>query len=162
MGKRSTKENKNPYQVAREEAGLTREAAAERLYMSPDRVVRIERDGVPKPDEVVIMAKEYKAPLLRNYFCSRECAIGQEFVPEIRLKHLSQIILETLSALNACNREKERLIEIAADGKITEEELCDFKSIQENLNALSTTIDTLKYWADQAIAAGTIESRDND
>ena len=35
MGRKSTKENKNIYQISREEVGLTREAAAEKMdYIS--------------------------------------------------------------------------------------------------------------------------------
>ena len=43
MGKKSVREDKTPYQLAREDAGLTREAAAEKLYTSADRLVRIEK-----------------------------------------------------------------------------------------------------------------------
>lgn len=154
MGKKSVKEDKTPYQLAREDAGLTREAAAEKLYTSPDRLVRIEDSTLPRPEEVVAMAEAYRAPALCNYFCSNQCAIGQKYVPEIRLAHLSQIVLETLLALNTCNREKERLIEIAADGRIAEAELAEFRAIQEDLNALSLTVDTLRLWVDHAVATG--------
>lgn len=154
MGKKSVRENKTPYQLAREEAGLTREAAAEKIYTSADRLVRIEDSTLPRPEEVVAMAEAYRKPTLCNYFCSNQCAIGQKYVPEIRLAHLSQIVLETLSALNTCNREKERLIEITADGRIAEAELAEFRGIQDNLNALSLTVDTLRLWVDHAVATG--------
>ncbi len=61
MGKKSVRENKTPYQLAREEAGLTREAAAEKLYTSPDRLVRIEGAALPRPEEVIAMAEAYRA-----------------------------------------------------------------------------------------------------
>ena len=42
MGKRSTKENKNVYQLSREAMVLTREAASEVLeYISPERIEKI-------------------------------------------------------------------------------------------------------------------------
>ena len=45
MGRRSTKENKNIYQLSREEADLTREAAAEALgFISADRIEKIENE----------------------------------------------------------------------------------------------------------------------
>ena len=161
MGKKSVREDKTPYQLAREDAGLTREAAAEKLYTSADRLVRIEDNSLPRPEEVVAMAEVYKAPTLCNYYCSQQCAIGQKYVPEIHLAHLSQIVLETLSALNTCNSEKERLIEIAADGKITDAELADFQAIQDNLNSLSLTVDTLKLWVEHAVATGEISEAEN-
>ena len=43
MGKRSTRENKNEYQLAREAQNLTREAASELIqYVSDDRIEKIE------------------------------------------------------------------------------------------------------------------------
>ena len=39
MGRKSTRENKNIYQISREEAGLTREGASEKLkFLSADRI----------------------------------------------------------------------------------------------------------------------------
>lgn len=158
MGKMSVKENKNLYQLSREDAGLTREAASEKMvFVSPDRLVRIENDTIPRPDEVMAMADAYKSPTLCNYYCAQQCAIGRAYVPEIHLTHLSQIVLETLSALNTCSKEKDRLIEITADGKISKAEMEDFLEIQKNLNNLSTAVDTLKYWVDHAIITGEIE-----
>jgi len=157
MGKKSVRENKTPYQLAREDAGLTREAAAEKLYTSPDRLVRIEGAALPRPEEVIAMAEAYRSPTLCNYYCAQQCAIGQKYVPEIHLTHLSQIVLETLSALNVCCREKDRLIDIAADGRISAAERKEFRAIQKNLNALSLTVDALKLWADHAVATGELE-----
>ena len=43
MGRASTKENKNIYQVSREEIGYSRAAASEKLeYISADRIEKIE------------------------------------------------------------------------------------------------------------------------
>ena len=58
MGRTSTKENKNSYQLAREELGLTREKASELLEtIAPERIEKIENERtVPRPDEVLTMA----------------------------------------------------------------------------------------------------------
>ena len=58
MGKRSVKENKNIYQISREEAALTRERAAEQMEcISSDRIEKIESGkSLPHPDEILIMA----------------------------------------------------------------------------------------------------------
>ena len=43
MGRKSTKENKNIYQISRENAELTRESAAEQLeFISSDRIEKID------------------------------------------------------------------------------------------------------------------------
>ena len=57
MGRTSTKENKNSYQLAREELGLTREKASELLEtIAPERIEKIENERtVPRPDEVLTM-----------------------------------------------------------------------------------------------------------
>lgn len=64
------------------------------------------------------MAAKYRRPSLCNYYCSNQCPIGQAYVPEIEMKELSAIVLEMLASLNCVNLEKERLIEITADGKL--------------------------------------------
>ena len=62
MGRTSTKENKNSYQLAREELGLTREKASELLEtIAPERIEKIENERtLPRPDEVLTMAEKYK------------------------------------------------------------------------------------------------------
>lgn len=97
------------------------------------------------------MAEYYKSPVLCNYYCTHECRIGQEYVPEVKLKELSQITLEMLATLNALTKAKERLIEITVDGNITEDELPDFLLIQENLEKMSLAIDSMKLWASNTI-----------
>ena len=158
MGRKSTKENKNIYQISREEVGLTREAAAEKMdYISSDRIEKIEYEkSLPHPDEILAMAECYKNPALCNYFCSHECPIGKEYVPEVKMKELSQVTLEVLASLNAIEREKNRLIEITVDGEITEDEMEDFKEIQDRLSKISLAIDSLQLWVQKSIADGKI------
>ena len=63
MGRKSTKENKNIYQISRENAELTREVAAEALeFISSDRIEKIENEkSYPHPDEILAMADCYEA-----------------------------------------------------------------------------------------------------
>lgn len=158
MGRKSTKENKNVYQTSRESLGLTREAAAEKLeFLSADRIEKIESEkSLPHPDEILAMADCYKNPSLCNYYCSHECPIGQECVPEVQIKDLSQITLEMLASLNTLNRDKDRLIEITVDGQISADELDDFHKIQAQLGQISQAIDSLQLWVQKAIMDGTM------
>lgn len=159
MGRKSTKENKNIYQISREAANLTRETAAEQLaFISSDRIEKIENEkSCPHPDEILAMADCYKNPSLCNYYCSHECPIGQEYVPEVVAKDFSVITLEMLSTLNALSKEKDRMIDIAADGKVTEDEISDFLRIKDNLENMSLAIESLKLWVEQTIAAGEMD-----
>lgn len=158
MGRKSIKENKNIYQLSREEANLTRESASEKLvFVSADRIEKIEYEkSLPHPEEILAMAECYKNPALCNYFCSHECPIGQQHVPEIKMKELSQITLEMLASLNVLEREKNRLIEITVDGEISEDEIQDFKKIQQQLAKISMAIDSLQLWVQKSIAEGKI------
>ena len=159
MARVSTKEHKNIYHKTRESLQLTREAASELLEsISPERIEKIENErSLPHPDEVLIMADKYKQPSLCNHYCANQCPIGQQYVPEIQVKDLSQIVLEMLASLNSMTKQKERLIEITVDGKITGDELEDFIHIQEELERLSIAVETLQLWSEQMIANGAID-----
>ncbi|MBQ6752203.1 MAG: helix-turn-helix domain-containing protein [Clostridia bacterium] len=153
MGKRSVKEDKTIYQETREECGLSRAAAAELLEcISESRIEKIELSGsLPHPDEVLVMAKKYKKPSLCNYYCSRECPIGQEYVPAVEVTDLPTVTLEILRLLGRLDAEKERLIEISVDGTISEDERADFEKIKDELDKMSLAVDSLKAWFDEKI-----------
>ena len=153
MGKKSVKKNKNIYQICREEMGLTREKASELLEtISADRIEKIESEkSLPHPDEVIRMSDCYKMPNLCNQFCAKECPIGQEYVPEVSMKELSQITLEMLASLNSVEKKKESLIEIVAAGKIEENEYKDFVTIQDELEKISLAVEALQLWVEKAI-----------
>ncbi len=159
MARTSVRDNKSIYQLKREELGLSREKAAELLrWITPERIERIESGKTnAHPDEVVLMADKYQCPHLCNYYCANECEIGKQYVPEIKAKDLSQIILEMLASLNSMQRRQERLIEITSDGVIEEEEIQDFITIQEELEKISITVETLQLWVEQKLASGDID-----
>ena len=158
MARVSTKENKNIYQLTRESLKLTRESASELLEtISPERIEKIENErSLPYPDEVLTMAEKYRQPNLCNYYCANQCPIGQEYVPEVKIKDLSQIVLEMLASLNSMNRRKDRLIEITADGVISDDELEDFIRIREELERISIAVETLQLWSERMLATGAI------
>lgn len=156
MSRKSTKENKTVYQLAREKQELTREGV-ERVCpaLTADRVAKIELEKTTvQPEDVVLMSECYKAPGLRNYYCSHECAIGRDIVPEVQSKELAQIAIETLNALNKMNREKERLLEIVEDGTVRPDEREDFLVIKATLDKIAISVRTMQLWIDDAIAQG--------
>ena len=156
MGKKSVKENKNIYFQSREEAGLTRAQASEKMgYISESRIEKIETEKVTvHPEDVVAMARAYKKPELCNYYCTHECAIGRTSVPEAKLSSLSEIVLGMLSSLNSLENQKNRLIDITADGVVSDDELSDFADIQKNLDQIDSTVESLKIWVANTIAEG--------
>ena len=62
---------------------------------------------------------------------------------------LSNIILETIASLNEINPLTGRLIQIARDGKISDDEMKDFAYISKKLDEISLAIDSLNLWVDK-------------
>ena len=112
---------------------------------------------LPYPSEVLTMAAKYQRPSLCKYYCSHQCPIGQQYVPEIKVKDLSQIVLETIASLNAMQTKKNRLIEITVDGQISGDELADFVYIQEELEKISVAVETLQLWCERMLDTGAID-----
>ena len=152
----------NIYYDCRKNLGLSRDDASGLLKeISYDRLERIENNRAnPDPYEVTVMAKKYKNSQLCNYYCTHDCAIGREYMPEIKIKNLSQIVLETLASLNSIDEKKNRLIEITVDGKIEGNELRDFIQIKNELDKISMAIDSLKLWVEQKKADGSIDEEE--
>lgn len=154
MGKKSVRENKNIYQLCREKNDLTMDQAAEQMQtVSVSRIEKIESGkSIPHADEVLAMANCYKSPDLCNYFCSNECEIGKIYVPEVKNKDLAHIVLEMIATLNSLEHDKDRLIEIAADGEISGDEEKDFNYISGELEKVSELVDSLKLWLEKSKA----------
>ena len=159
MGRRSTRENKNIYQQSRENMDLSREAAEEPLgFVSADRIEKIESGkSAPHPDEVLAMEKAYRNPELSNYYCTHECPIGMKYVEKAELKELPQLTVELLSALNAMEEEKNRLIDISVDGRVSEAERKQFDVILRKLAALDRTIRGMRIWIEDALYTGKLD-----
>lgn len=159
MPRVSNKENKNIYFSRREELKLTRDQASELLEsITPERIEKIENERVePHPEEILIMAQKYKSPELCNYYCSNQCPIGQQYVPEVKIQDLSQIVLKMVDSLNTVQDNQRRLISITADGIVDDSEIDDFVSIQEELEKISITVEALQLWTEQMVANGAID-----
>lgn len=151
MGKRSVRENKTIYQQYREARELTRDKASECMeFLSADRIEKIESErSLPHPEEILAMARAYRAPELSNYFCSNTCPIGRKYVPKLKQQELSAIVLELLAGITALSNEKNRLIEITVDGVISEDEQEDFARIREQLQKLTSCSSALSFWLEK-------------
>ena len=125
----------------------------------PNEIIkRIENERVePHPEEILIMAQKYKSPELCNYYCSNQCPIGQQYVPEVKIQDLSQIVLKMVDSLNTVQDNQRRLISITADGIVDDSEIDDFVSIQEELEKISITVEALQLWTEQMVANGAID-----
>ena len=132
MGRKSTKTNKSRFQLAREEANMTRSDVADATdnLISESKVEKIENGQNPTPYDVVTLAEIYNQPDLCNYYCTNECEIGAKYVPQVTNIHdLPRTTLQILSSLNQLQHDKEKIIDIVSDGIITEEEKGAFDGV---------------------------------
>lgn len=120
------------------------------IGVSASRIEKIEYElQEPTPYDIIQMADCYKRPDLCNYYCSHKCNIGDRYVPEVEISELPNIILETIASLNEINPLTSRLIQIARDGKITDDEIKDFAFINKKLDEVSLAIYALNLWIDK-------------
>lgn len=132
MGRDATKAAGNPWYEARKRAAeyddrlSSREGAAERLGMSVSSVADAEL-GLTKcmpVDKAVLMADLYRAPHLLNYYCLSECPIGCRHCISDEVVDIDRVTVKLLKNLKVdqLNSVKERLVDIAADGIISDDE----------------------------------------
>ena len=152
---------KNIYRQTRENLGLSRAEAV--LYIPDDpehpgmdgiaeyRLVRIEDGSVTvQPEDVVAMAKRYNEPELRNHYCCHECPIGRLDAPKVTKTASVHEVLTTMAvSLRNANHHKIRLMEILGDGKLSSDEVEDFRHIAADLETISQSIEALQLWCEK-------------
>lgn len=117
MGRKSLKTEKNIYQIARENAGLTRREASEKLgFLSENRIEKIEADKAQiHPAEVLAMENAYQDELLVNRHCASQCAIGRKYIPLAEKRPISDIVLEIVALTSALEKIQPDLIQAALE-----------------------------------------------
>lgn len=158
MTDKKKKEYASVYEEIRnEKLDWTRaKAALELEWIDENRLERIEKNRAAiRPDEVVRMAEVYDEPSLCNHYCAMQCPIGQDgkvpYVGQPERSELPIIVLQMIASLNNMSQMKDRLIEIAADGDVTNNEMEEFESIRKELEKITSTVKTLEMWAEKAI-----------
>lgn len=154
MGRNPTKAAGNPWYEARIAAAkydnrlYSRDGAGEQLGMSASSISDAEND-VSKcmpVDKAVLMADLYNAPQLLNYYCTHECPIGRHRPLSCDVVGIEKVTVKLLKELKVSELEslKEKLLEIASDGVISDDEKPEMKEIIEYFDKLSKTLSELK------------------
>ena len=154
MGREARKAAGNPWYEARKKAAeyddrlCSREGAAERLGMSVSAVADAEL-GLTKcmpVDKAVLMADLYNAPQLLNYYCLHECPIGCQHSISDEVVDIDRVTVKLLKGLRVDKLEeiKDSLLDIAEDGKITDDEKPELKEVLDYLDSLAKTVSELK------------------
>ncbi len=164
MGRDATKAAGNPWYEARKRAAeyddrlSSREGAAERLGMSVSSVADAEL-GLTKcmpVDKAVLMADLYNAPHLLNYYCLHECPIGCRQSISDEVLDIDRVTVKLLKNLkvNQLTEMKDKLLDIAEDGIISDNEKPDLREILEYLDKLAKTVSELKTIGQMALNGG--------
>jgi len=128
------------------------------FHCSIDTIDRIE-NGLNKcmsVDMAVLMADKYNAPHLLNHYCLNECPIGCRqslsedvlSIERVTVKLLKGLRVDQLSDI------KDKLVDIAADGVITDNEKPEIKEIISYLDELAKTVSELKIIGQIALNGG--------
>lgn len=164
MGRDATKAVGNPWYEARKRAAefddrlYSREGAAERLGMSVSSIADAEL-GLTKimpVDKAVLMADMYKAPELLNHYCLNECPIGCRHSISEEVLDVDRITVKLMKnlSLDRLNEMRQKMLDIAYDGVVSDDEKPDLKEVVEYLEETSKTISELKILADKLLNGG--------
>ena len=142
------KDGENIYQTARKAAGLTQEAAAERLAVS-DTSIRAYESGerLPGDDIVARMCAVYDTQFLGVQHLQLSAALLPVCIQEARPERLELATIKLVNRIIAfANRHRnDQLLAIAEDGLIDEEERPQFLAIAAELDEIIRAALALRY-----------------
>lgn len=128
----------------------SREGAAELLGYSSNKMLAEWELGnkIPSPENVNLMADLYCAPELRPYFCKHLCPLGGDWpeIDTIAIDSLDRITVIALNTMKNVDDSKMKLLEIAADGKVTADEHETLMSVINTLKEMETVSQSLQLW----------------
>ena len=161
MGNGCIKENDNVYFKARKEAAkynerlFSREGASELLGISVSTLADYELGNtkVVPVDKVVLMSDLYNAPELKHGYCKHECPIGKLLPLATQIKGIEGIALRLLREFDfeKIKEIKKDVVDIAADGIISDDEKPRLESILQKLDELSVVISEIKLAGEKAL-----------
>lgn len=159
IGRTAPKAEGNVFYNARIQAArfnekfYSREGAAEETTVDRTKLVRIEGGTVtPNPDDVVMMANEYHAPELRDYYCANLCPIGRcaKAVP-VEDTNLDRISIKAFAGFAKIKTAKRLLLQITEDGIMDESEIGDMETIIKTLTDVEQVSRELKCFMEKQL-----------
>lgn len=136
------------FKNARNTAGLTQERWAESLGVSVDAVQNYEYGrNFPTEETVLLMADLSGYKILPYQYMSMKSRIGGELLPDLsEAISLPKAVLNLMLALDDLQRSViPKLMQMAADGRITEEEIPSFERCMTQLHDLAKNIFEVRY-----------------
>ena len=144
------KDGRNIYKNARITAGLTQERWSEVLGISVDVVRKYEGDVVLPSDEVVLRMSEVAGQQIVCYWhLLHKSRCAGLVLPEVRLRSLPEAVLTLLVRLDDFSRGGlQDLKRLAADGKISSEEVIAYGEALAQLREVVSAAYELEYAGD--------------
>ena len=136
-------EYRNIYQTARKAAGYTQEAAAELLALSVESVRAYETGiRVPGNDTVERMVEVYNAQHLAYQHLKATNALMGRVVPALEPRNIMEAAIRLNNRMNRFLKANtaDRLLELAEDGEITDDERKEFEEIVLLLRELTQSM----------------------
>lgn len=157
MGRSATKAANNACYIARKEAGFeSRAVVSNKTGIELTRLANIELDRkIAYPEEIECLSKLYKAPDLKNWYCSKKCPIGMKecsFLKDVEFSKLERNILKFGKNSKKMQALVESLTDIAYDGEVDYYEKKMMKNeIQPCLIEAKKSIEQLIIWIDKNV-----------
>ncbi len=132
-------EYRNIYKTARRAAGMTQEAAAERLGISVESVRAYETgQRIPPNDIVEQMVICYNAQHLAYQHLHETNALISRIVPQLEQRTVLEVAVRIYNRMNNFQRlnSLDRLMAIAEDGRIDDSEREEFDTIVAELREI--------------------------
>ena len=133
------RECRNIYENARRTAGMTQERWAEALGISDSAVRQYEAGDITPSDEVVRRMIEVSMlqPLGYWHLC-RKSDLAADMLPSVERLPLAQAVVQLLARIRDFDKQHhdDTLLEIAADGKIDDTEMPQYKQIVRYLQGI--------------------------
>lgn len=134
-----SEEYRNIYKAARRSAGLTQEAAAEKLGISVESVRAYETGGrIPSTEIVLSMVICYNAQYLAYQHLHETNSLAAKIVPPLQERSMLEVAVRVYNRMNrfAAKHNVDKLMEIAEDGQIDEDERKLFDEIMADLREI--------------------------
>ena len=135
-------------QTGRRIAGMTQERWAEALGISVESVRLYESGrGMPSDDVVTRMVEVSGTPVLGYWHLLNKSRVAADLLPQVDTIALPQAVIQLLRRIRDFDgaHRIDRLVDIAEDGRIDQDERPDFEQITRELDGIVQAAMQLKY-----------------
>lgn len=139
---------RNICKIGRTTAGMTQERWAEAIDYSVESVRLCEAGKMMPSDDVVLRMVEVSAqPVLGYWHLLNKSRMAAQILPEVESTPLPQAVIQLILRIRdfAEKHRTDKLMEIAADGRIDDLERDAFNAIIQELDAVVQAVMQLKY-----------------